>query len=157
MADLIAHQRGKVADRFAPGRGVAQPYLLGTCFIIAALAVVGMPPLSGFIGKVWILKTTLDSEKALLFWPVYLLASFALLVALSRAGTTLFWERKHQDSEPTEGVKAHPLQVTAIIALLVCSPLLVIFGGAVSEYMIAAATQLHDITGGINTVLGGGL
>ena len=157
VADLIAHQRGKVADRLAPGRGVAQPYLLGTCFIIAALAVVGMPPLSGFIGKVWILKTTLDSEKALLFWPVYLLASFALLVALSRAGTTLFWERKHQDSEPTEGVKAHPLQVTAIIALLVCSPLLVIFGGAVSEYMIAAATQLHDITGGINTVLGGGL
>jgi multicomponent K+:H+ antiporter subunit D len=79
------------------------------------------------------------------------------LVALSRAGTTLFWERKHQDCEPTEGVKAHPLQITAIIALLVCSPLLVIFGGAVSEYMIAAATQLHDITGGINTVLGGGL
>lgn len=157
VADLVAHQRGKVADRLAPGRGVAQPILLGGCFIVAALAVVGMPPLSGFVGKIWILKIALDSERALLFWPVYLIASFALLVALSRAGTSLFWERKHQGRDHPEEEHAKPMQVIALIGLLACSPLMVIFAGPISEYMIAAATQLHDISFGINMVLKGGL
>ena len=95
-------------------------------------------------------------QQALLFWPVYLITSFVLLIALSRAGTGLFWERKDRKNESSDGVNAHPLQVTVIVCLLACSPLLVIFGGPISEYMIGAATQLHDIGGGINAVLRGG-
>ncbi|WP_166419159.1 monovalent cation/H+ antiporter subunit D [Pseudoalteromonas sp. Z1A8] len=157
LADLIATQRGKAADRLVGGRMVNQPFLLGGCFIIAALTVAGMPPLSGFIGKIWILKTTLNSEQAQLFWPVYLIMSFVLLIALSRAGTSLFWERKDRKNENSDGVNAHPLQVIVIIGLLACSPLLVIFGGPISEYMLDAATQLHDISGGINAVIRGGV
>lgn len=157
LADLIATQRGKVADRLVAGRSVKQPFLLGVCFIIAALTVVGMPPLSGFVGKIWILKATLNSEQALLFWPVYLVTSFALLIALSRAGTSLFWECKDKRSESAEYKNARSLQVIVIIGLLACSPLMVIFGGPISEYMMAAATQLHDINGGINAVLKGGM
>lgn len=157
LADLIAKQRGKVADRLVGGRAVKQPLLLGACFVVAALTVVGMPPLSGFVGKIWILKSTLNSEQALVFWPVYLITSFALLVALSRAGTSLFWERKDKRSESPDCADANPLQVTVIIGLLACSPLLVIFGGPISEYMVGAATQLHDISGGINAVLKGGM
>jgi len=157
LADLVSIQRGKVGDRLVAGRCVKQPFLLGVCFIVAALTVVGMPPLSGFVGKIWILKATLNSEQALLFWPVYLVTSFALLVALSRAGTTLFWEHKSKKSENADSANAHPLQVTVIIGLLACSPLLVIFGGPISDYMLGAATQLHDISGGINAVLKGGM
>lgn len=157
LADLIATQRGKVADRLVAGRSVKQPFLLGVCFIIAALTVVGMPPLSGFVGKIWILKATLNSEQALLFWPVYLVTSFALLIALSRAGTSLFWECKDKRSESAEYKNARSQQVIVIIGLLACSPLMVIFGGPISEYMMAAATQLHDINGGINAVLKGGM
>ncbi|WP_405601322.1 MULTISPECIES: monovalent cation/H+ antiporter subunit D [unclassified Pseudoalteromonas] len=157
LADLIATQRGKVADRLVAGRSVKQPFLLGVCFIIAALTVVGMPPLSGFVGKIWILKATLNSEQALLFWPVYLVTSFALLIALSRAGTSLFWECKDKRSESAEYKNARSLQVIVILGLLACSPLMVIFGGPISEYMMAAATQLHDINGGINAVLKGGM
>jgi multicomponent K+:H+ antiporter subunit D len=156
LADLISTQRGRVADRLVAGRPVKQPYLLGACFIIAALTVAGMPPLSGFVGKVWILKTTLNSEQALLFWPVYLLTSLVLLIALSRAGTSLFWEGRHKDSESAETSNANPVQVTVIVALLACSPIMVIFGGPISEYMLGAATQLHNISGGINAVLKGG-
>jgi multicomponent K+:H+ antiporter subunit D len=157
LADLIAKQRGKVADRFAPGRAVTQPYLLGACFIFAALTVIGMPPLSGFVGKIWILKSTLSAGQAPLFWPIYLLTSLALLVALSRAGASLFWERKKKNTELGDALNAHPLHVCVVIGLLICSPLLVIFAQPVSEYMLLAAKQLHDISGGINTVLQGGM
>ncbi|WP_462166571.1 monovalent cation/H+ antiporter subunit D [Pseudoalteromonas sp. GB43] len=156
IADLIAQQRGKVADRLVAGRAVAQPYLLGTCFVVAALAVVGMPPLSGFVGKVWILKSTLDSEKAMLFWPIYLVSSLALLVAVSRAGTSLFWDHTHKDSEAIEGTKAHPVKVIAVVALLACSPLMVVFAGPISDYMLATSEQLFDINTSINAVLQGG-
>ncbi|MGO3299759.1 MAG: monovalent cation/H+ antiporter subunit D [Pseudoalteromonas sp.] len=156
IADLIARQRGKVSDRLVAGRAVAQPFLLGICFLVAALAVIGMPPLSGFIGKIWVLKTTLNNEQALWFWPIYLLASLALLVALSRAGTGLFWDRTQKGGDALEGANAHPLQVVAIISLLACSPLMVGFAGPISDYMLATAVQLHDISGGINNVLNRG-
>ena len=68
----------------------------------------------------------------------------------------MFWERKGNKTESAEGENAHPLQVMIIVGLLTCSPLLVIFGGPISEYMVSAATQLHDISGGINAVMKGG-
>jgi len=69
----------------------------------------------------------------------------------------LFWEHRSKSSENADCASAHPLQVTVIIALLACSPLLVILGGPISEYMLNAATQLHDLSGGINAVLKGGM
>ncbi|ALS32408.1 multicomponent K+:H+ antiporter subunit D [Pseudoalteromonas translucida KMM 520] len=157
LADIISIQRGKVGDRLVAGRVVKQPFLLGTLFIIAALTVIGMPPFSGFVGKIWILKTTLNSENAMVFWPAYLITSLVLIIALARAGTSLFWEGKYTGSEPNDAPNAHPLQVIAIVGLLICSVMLVVFGGAISEYTIKAATQLHDISGGINAVLKGGV
>jgi multicomponent K+:H+ antiporter subunit D len=157
LADLIAIQRGKAGDRLVGGRAVKQPFLLGACFIIAGLTVIGMPPFSGFVGKIWILKTTLNSEQALVFWPVYLIMSLALIVAISRAGTSLFWERKDKTGDGSDVANAHPLQVTVLVGLLVSSILLVVFGDVATQYALEAAAQLHDISGGINAVLKGGI
>jgi len=157
LADLIATQRGKAGDRLVGGRAVKQPFLLGACFIIAGLTVIGMPPLSGFVGKILILKTTLNSEQALVFWPVYLIMSLALIVAISRAGTSLFWEHKDKGGEAADVANAHPLQVIVLVGLLTSSILLVVFGDLATQYALETATQLHDISGGINAVLKGGL
>ncbi|TMP71224.1 monovalent cation/H+ antiporter subunit D, partial [Pseudoalteromonas ruthenica] len=67
LADLIGKQRGKVADRLTVGRPVTQPVLLGFGFVIAAVAAIGMPPLSGFIAKIWLLKATFNSEYGVVF------------------------------------------------------------------------------------------
>lgn len=77
-------------------------------------------------------------------------------MALSRAGTGLFWDRTQKGGDSLEGANAHPLQVVAIISLLACSPLMVGFAGPISDYMLATAVQLHDISGGINNVLNRG-
>jgi len=160
LADLIGRQRGKVADRITAGLPVSQPKLLGVCFLIAAVAVIGMPPLSGFIGKVWLLKATLNAEYTFVFWPLYLLASLAILLAVSKAGSTVFWH--HQGSEPSNAIESsgqeivHPAQLVALIILISAAPLMSIFAGPLSEYTINAATQLHDFNQNIQVILSGG-
>ena len=150
LADLISVQRGKVSDRLVEGRPVAQPYILGGGFLIAALAVMGMPPMSGFIGKIWFLKASSEINGVYIFWPVYLVASLVVLIALSRAGSYLFW--RHSNNEASKETAA-PLKIYVIIALLLCSPLMVIFSGPISEFTMAAAEQLHDVNNHVDTVL----
>mgnify|MGYP006206099679 CR=1 FL=1 len=52
LVELVAAQRGDVADELAPASPVAQPVLLGMMLLLAAASVAGLPPLPGFIGKV---------------------------------------------------------------------------------------------------------
>lgn len=161
LADLIGRQRGKVTDRITAGIPVAQPMLLGFCFLIAAVAVIGMPPLSGFIGKVWLLKATLNAEYTIVFWPLYLVASLAILVSVSKAGSTVFWSHHVNATESVLQERiaqehVHPAQLMALIILISSAPLMSIFAGPLSEYAVGAATQLHDFNNNINIVLSGG-
>ena len=156
LADLIGTQRGKVADRITIGRPVTQPILLGGAFIIAAITVIGMPPLSGFIGKVWLLRVTFESEHGAVFWALYLLASLALLVGISKAGSTVFWHHQNKVQDTSEPVKAHKYQISALLIVLLGSPLMVIFAGNMADYAIEAAKQLHNFSGNISVVLGEG-
>jgi multicomponent K+:H+ antiporter subunit D len=156
LADLIGRQRGKVADRIISGRPIAQPKLLGICFLIAGVAVIGMPPLSGFIGKVWLLEATLSSDYTIVFWPLYLLTSLTILVSVSKAGSTVFWDHQGKLSENAEHKRVHPAQLVALIILVSSAPLMSIFAGPLSEYAIGAATQIHDFNNNIQTILPGG-
>ncbi|ATD05572.1 MULTISPECIES: monovalent cation/H+ antiporter subunit D [Pseudoalteromonas] len=154
LADLVGKQRGKVADRITAGRPVVQPMLLGIMFAIAAITVIGMPPLSGFIGKVWILKSTIESSHTYWFWAVYLLVSLAVLVSVSKAGSTVFWHHTGKvDTQSAE--KAHPAQIIAILTLITCAPLMVIFAGPLTDYALSAADSLHDFSSMTNAVLKG--
>jgi multicomponent K+:H+ antiporter subunit D len=157
LADLIGRQRGEVTDRFTAGIPVLQPKLLGVCFLVATIAVIGMPPLSGFIGKVWLLKATLHAENAFVFWTIYLLASLAILVAVAKAGSTLFWRHQNTVTEEVEQSRVHPAQLVALVILVSSAPLMSIFAGPLSEYALGAATQLHDVKNNINVILSGGL
>jgi len=156
LADLIGRQRGKVADSISAGPPIYQPRLLGVCFFIAGVAVIGMPPLSGFIGKVWLLKATLNTEYILVFWPVYLFASLAVMFSVSKAGSAVFWHHQGKATEEDKQERVHPAQLVALIILITSAPLMSIFAGPLSEYAIGAATQLHDFNNNINVILSGG-
>ena len=156
LADLIGRQRGDIADRITAGPAVSQPRLLGISFLIAGIAVIGMPPLSGFIGKVWLLKATLNAEYTFIFWPLYLLASMAILIGVSKAGSTVFWHHQGKVTESVAQERVHPMQLVALIILISGAPLMSIFAGPLSEYALGAATQLHDFNYNIKVVLSGG-
>lgn len=140
IAGLIQEQRGQAQDRFVRGRAVVQPVLLGILFMMAALALIGMPPFSGFVGKILLLQASSAVMDAAWIWAPLLISGLAAMVMLSRAGSTLFWRTQ---GAAQQVVKARPVQLFAIILLLLMSPLMVIFGAPLTDLTLAAAQELH--------------
>ena len=139
LAGLIQQQRGQAEDRFVAARSMPQAGILGFIFALLAIALIGMPPLSGFVGKALILQSVTNASEAMWVFPIILVGGLIALIALSRAGTSLFWRT---NGENTSALKGHPLQYLAIGLLVVILPLMVIFGGPVSDYTQLAAEQL---------------
>lgn len=150
LADMIAVQRGKAADRLVAARRVSQPILLGTLFVLAAISVAGLPPLSGFIGKLMLLQAALGTEKQFWLWGLLLLCSLMVLVGLSRAGSTLFWRVSGMQKADE---RALPLQVFAVSWLLSASILMMVFAGPLTHLSFAGASQLADVMNTIRTIM----
>lgn len=140
LAELVGMQRGKAGTRLVRARKLRQPTLLGGMFMIAAVAVAGIPPLAGALGKLLLMQAA-DETQRLLLWPLLLLAGLSALVALSRAGSVLFWAS--YKGEPS-GPLADRLQLSGATWLLVSAPLLVLLAGPVSHYAEATAEQLFN-------------
>lgn len=139
LADLIARQRGKMAARLRSGPPLLTPTRLGGLFFVGAIASSGLPPFSGFIGKLALLQSASGSQ-ALLLWPAILLASFVVIVALSRAGSQLFWQQGAATREPVEPLS--PLRYVCALMLIGSALVLLIAAGPILEYCQAAAQQL---------------
>ncbi|WP_280817813.1 proton-conducting transporter transmembrane domain-containing protein, partial [Parasedimentitalea maritima] len=89
LADMIGVQRGKAGTRLVRGRIPRNATALGLMFLIGSMAVAGLPPLSGALGKVMLMNAG-DSAQRLWFWHLLLATGLCAIVALSRAGSTLF-------------------------------------------------------------------
>ncbi len=139
LADLIARQRGKMAARLRTGPPLTAPARLGGLFFVGAIATTGLPPFSGFIGKLTLLQSA-SGQQAAWLWPALLFAGFVVLVALSRAGSQLFWQQGTVSGEPPVQLQTVPY-VTAVL-LTGSAVLLLLMAAPVLEYCLAAAQQL---------------
>lgn len=141
LSGVIIQQRGKAEDRFVQARPVTQPKLLGGLFCLAALALIGMPPLSGFIGKSLLLQAALAADMAGWIWPPLLLASLAALLMLSRAGSTLFWRSR---GSVHQTLHMHSMQHAGVWLLALALPLLVLCAGWLTEFLQLAARDMYQ-------------
>lgn len=152
LADIIAKQRGKAEDRFVRTKTMDTPIFLGIFFAVAAIAMIGMPPFSGFIGKIMILQAVDNATQQMWVWPTILISSLVVLIALSRAGTTLFW--RHSSSKVSEeGQSVHIGEWIGVAMLLGASPLLALFAGPMVELANSAAGFLHDSSLSVDALL----
>lgn len=153
LADLVGRNR-EHEDHFVPAPMMAGGKWLGILFIAAAVGLVGVPPLSGFFGKIMILHAAPTHPWFGWVLAIMLIASLIGMIALSRSGTLLFFR-----PNPTEGYIGHlplidRLGAGVVIALLLTGPLLVILALPVSNFTQAVSMQLDDIAGYVNAVLG---
>ena len=152
LIEPISRQRGELGGRLAPGPPIRPRHLLGWSFLIGAIAAVGIPPLSGFLGKMMILQSATGLPSAGWIYATLLLTGLLGLIGCSRAGNLVFWETAGQAGDrpvaaATAGALGPPL------ALIGCSVLLTAGAGPIVDYAQTAAQQVVDPTGYIRAVL----
>ena len=139
LADLILRQRGELLDLITKGPQLRQSALLGGLFFIAAIGVIGLPPLSGFIGKLLLLSAAGVHLDKLVLWGILLAGSLATLMALSRSDSTIFWRT---DSRVEPAPASDKGALLAVIGLLLCILAITLFAKPLLEFTQAMAEQL---------------
>jgi multicomponent K+:H+ antiporter subunit D len=147
VADLVARRRSH--SRLTEAAPIARSGLLAALFMASAVAIAGMPPLSGFIGKLLILDAF--RAQAPLVWTVVLVSSFLMILGFARAGSLLFWkptaETPENPAPPDEKPGPEPLALTSTVGLLAALVALTVFAGPITDWLTATAATLHDPQG----------
>ncbi|RFU11514.1 monovalent cation/H+ antiporter subunit D [Rhodobacteraceae bacterium W635] len=161
LADLVTRARG--ADALATRPATVQNGLFAALFFAAAIGMAGMPPLSGFLGKLLVLDALRDPATITWAWGAVLIGSLLTIVGFARAGSTLFWKSTAvgadaaatgdtgQAHAPTRGTEVAPtmaaLGVLAVITVL---------AGPLTDYLDGTTGQLFNREGYVTSVLGTG-
>lgn len=160
LADLIGRQRGPEGDRLVVARAPAQTAVLGLLFFIGAIAVVGLPPLSGFLGKVWVLQASLLTPHVVVVWGVVLVTGVLALSTLARAGSLIFWkgQKAAEPDAPNTDVprRATAFEIFPVVGLLACLVFYTALSGPVAEFCAVTAQNLLAPGGYIEAVMGAG-
>jgi multicomponent K+:H+ antiporter subunit D len=156
ILDLVRERRGRAGDRLRAAPPLEQHGLIAAFFFAAAVAMVGMPPLSGFIGKLLVLDATRAAPMAVAIWATILIASLVMLVGFARAGSVVFWKPAPppKDMEPARApAPSDALALGAVGAVLAIMVALTVFAGPVNTYMTGISAQLFDTAPYIAAVL----
>ena len=155
VADMVRAGRAG-DDRLVPAGALPQNGLVAALFFVAAIAMAGLPPLSGFMGKLLILDASRAAPGAVLIWTVILAGSLVAVVGLARAGSVIFWSATDDDPahDPGHGAAASSaLALCAVFGLVGMIAVLTILAGPVTDYLAATVAQLFDRTGAIAAIL----
>lgn len=153
IADLTRAGRDNLnLTTMAPVSGAA---LTAGLFFVGAIAMTGMPPLSGFVGKLMILDASFTSPLVVWTWAVVLTTSLVSMVGFARAGSTLYWKsvtlERPEDTPPPEAPAA--LSYVAVGGLLCLLVAHTVFAGPIHHYMSQTAERLFDPGPYLSTVL----
>jgi multicomponent K+:H+ antiporter subunit D len=156
VADLVVTRRR--TDRLAARPATGQNGLFAALFFAGAIAMAGMPPLSGFLGKLLVLDALRAPGEMAWAWTVILVGSLFTILGFARAGSILFWkstatppaatDMPSDDAAPADALEVAPAMAT--IALLAA---LAVFAGPVADFLDATSAQLFDRAGYIAAVM----
>jgi multicomponent K+:H+ antiporter subunit D len=152
LIDILIVRRGDFGDALVPGPSFPHRSALAAMFLLAAVGVVGLPPLSGFVGKLLILDRIAPAGVGVWIWVVILSTTFLAMVAFARAGSVLFWKSR-AEAETTAVAAPSPATWIAPVSVLACLAMLSAAAGPAMAYLDAASLQLFDAAGYASAVL----
>ncbi|MFV2111401.1 Na+/H+ antiporter subunit D [Micromonospora sp. LOL_025] len=156
VAGLVEERAGSTDLRRIGGLARAAP-LLGVLFFVPAMNLAGVPPFSGFLGKLGLLQAGVAAGEPL---PGVLVAagtvtSLLTLYVASRVWNIAFWRAPRlATTEPV--VRLPALMVGATIALVGLGLALTVVAGPLFDVTADAAADLRERTPYIRSVLPAG-
>jgi multicomponent K+:H+ antiporter subunit D len=162
VADLVMAQRGGNDTLTTTLPASAQNGLLAALFFAAAIAMAGMPPLSGFLGKLLVMDALRAPGVIGWAWAAILAGSLVTIVGFARAGSVLFWKSTAKAPAPdpegsgtaAETGAAGPMQVAPVLVTVGILGALAVFAGPLAGYLEATSGQIFDRAGYVGAVLG---
>jgi multicomponent K+:H+ antiporter subunit D len=146
LAAHVEARRPGLGDRLIRGPSAHGRGWLGPAYMVLAVGLAGLPPLSGFIGKLMLLQSAGAEGWRWPWWGALLSSGLAVTLVFARAAGPLFWQAKEMPAPPTalpHGL-SRPAPVAALWLLVAAGPLFVLFAGPMADYARNAAEQLHQ-------------
>jgi multicomponent K+:H+ antiporter subunit D len=122
--------------------------ILGACFAVSAILLIGLPPFSGFVAKISLLSALFNpagmgtdtpiSTASWVYVALIILSGVAALIAMSRSGIRTFWASM-EGNVPRVLV----IELVPVAALLFLCLALTIQAAPVMRYLDATAQALH--------------
>jgi multicomponent Na+:H+ antiporter subunit D len=179
VVGLIERQAGSASLRRLGGLALASP-VLAIAFLVPALNLGGIPPFSGFIGKVALLQAG-AADGSVLAWVLVAggtVTSLLTLYVVARVWTKAFWRARADapegglaDAAPSALIdesgmevafsdradvgRMPPAMLVPTIGLVVVGLALTVFAGPLVDISDRAAENLRDRSVYIEAVLGG--
>ncbi|WP_299616292.1 monovalent cation/H+ antiporter subunit D [uncultured Tateyamaria sp.] len=153
IADMVRNARGSVdLTAQAPMAGTV---LVSGMFFMGAIAMAGLPPLSGFLGKLLVLDAGFASDQVAWIWAIVLISSLISILGFARAGSVVFW-KAHSIEAPADAVPGTGPSILSSVAAGGLVTLLVahtVFAGQVHGYTTQMAATLFAPDAYIATVV----
>lgn len=162
IGGFVEHLKG-TGDLKKLGGLYRQRWVLSLLFLIPALSLAGIPPLSGFFAKLSLVQAGLSSQQYLIV-AVSLAVSLLTLFSMTKIWNEVFWKPEPEtvsgddnlSSGSTTGVRTRWLTWLVPIGTLAAITILIGLGaGGVFSLAMRAGEELMDPGGYIRAVFGG--
>lgn len=149
----ISTQRGAFKDHLKIAPKIKREKVAALSYFVIALMMAGLPPFSGFLGKVFILQATAATPYQGWIIGIILLVSLLSIIALTRVGFILFWRASTPEDNPNTvaynvyqtlpefAPKRNDQVIYIILVLLVAY---VIFAAPIQRFTLATAEQIQN-------------
>ena len=150
-AGVFQHARGSTNFSKLAGIGRERP-LVFAGFVVAGLALTGMPPLAGFWSKDAVIAATYDSSYSWLLFPLALVGTALTGIYVARA-LRLLW-RGETWGEPVAGIRWMGTGLAGLVALAVSlgftlEPLARLVGGEIPKHLLTGVIGIVLALGGL--------
>lgn len=149
----ITSQRGDFKDHLKVAPRIKQEKAAMLTYFLIAMMIAGLPPFSGFLGKVFILQATVEASYQGWIIGVVLVVSLLSIIALTRVGFILFWRASPPEEDPIHPAyilyralpeRAPPRNDQVIYLLLAGLIAYVVFAAPIQHYTLSTAQQIQD-------------
>ena len=151
LANQIVRTRGDDLNQTHPP--MPQAILAGSLFMLFAIGLAGLPPLTGFFGKAMILFAALANPLWVPIYATVLISSVLMVVALARSGNALFYRVEHERHPPTPSPSNSPLSWIAVILPIAMAVVMVVASNPITRWLDHTSTQIRDTPDYIMRVL----